>query len=101
MIFIIDNGESYSDHRTFFVRAHSDFRNWFGLQFLPWCQRSLYHSDYFILAESESLTWRSQDKTMSACEFFDKHDKQWLTENDPLPMLPDSVIADEDKVSNR
>lgn len=101
MIFIIDNGESYSDHRIFFVRAHPSFRDWFGLQFLPWCHRSNFCSDYFILAESESLTWRAKDKTMSALEFFDRHDKDFMTENDKLPMLPDLVIADEDKIPNR
>lgn len=101
MIFIIDNGESYSDHRTFFVRAHPSFRDWFGFQFLPWCQRSLHYSDYFILAESESLTWRAKDKTMTAHEFWEKHNKNWVVEDNPLPTLPDSVIADEDKVPNR
>ena len=78
MIFIIDNGYSYSDHIIFFVNAHSDFRLEFC--FLPW-------SELEGEGEAESLIWRN--KKMFAIEFFHEWNKN------SLPMLPDSILNTE------
>ena len=36
MIFILDNGESYSNHALFFVDAPDDFESWFNGVYRPW-----------------------------------------------------------------
>jgi hypothetical protein len=36
VIFILDNGESYSNHALFFVDAPDDFESWFNGVYRPW-----------------------------------------------------------------
>ena len=36
MIFIIDNGEDYSDHQLYFIDAPASFETWFNGPFKSW-----------------------------------------------------------------
>ena len=36
MIFIFDNGKTYSDHALYFVEAPADFEQWFNSVYRPW-----------------------------------------------------------------
>jgi hypothetical protein len=38
MIYIVDNGQDYSDHRMYFVEAPQDFGQWWREKFEPWAK---------------------------------------------------------------
>jgi len=42
VIFILDNGESYSNHALFFVDAPEDFGSWFDGVYRPWIDGAEY-----------------------------------------------------------
>ena len=42
MIFVLDNGESYSNHALYFVEAPDDFGTWFNEVYRPWVDGSEY-----------------------------------------------------------
>jgi hypothetical protein len=56
MIYVIDNGEAYSNHTLYFVEAPDDFGTWFNEVYRPWVEGAEYRP-LMIVATTNALAW--------------------------------------------
>src|ERR1019366_10366402 len=56
MIYVIDNGESYSDQTLYFVEGPEDFGAWFNDVYRPWVEGAEYRP-LMIVATTSTLAW--------------------------------------------
>jgi hypothetical protein len=56
MIYVIDNGEAYSNHTLYFVEAPDDFGAWFNEVYRPWVDGSE-TAPLMIMGRTSDLTW--------------------------------------------
>jgi hypothetical protein len=56
MIYVIDNGESYSNHTLFFVEAPDDFGAWFNEVYRLWVEGAEYRP-LMIVGTTNALAW--------------------------------------------
>ncbi len=59
MIFIFDNGESYSNHALYFVDAPEDFGTWFNDVYRPWIDGAEYRP-LMIVATAPAIERRER-----------------------------------------
>jgi hypothetical protein len=59
VIFILDNGESYSNHALFFVDAPEDFAEWFNGVYRPWIDGAEYRP-LMIVATAAAIERRER-----------------------------------------
>ncbi len=57
MIYILDNGEPYSNHTLYFVEAPDDFGAWFNEVYRPWVEGAEYRP-LMIVGTTNALAWR-------------------------------------------
>jgi hypothetical protein len=57
MIYVIDNGQSYSNQTLYFVEAPEDFGAWFNEVYQPWVESAEYRP-LMIVATTSALAWR-------------------------------------------
>ncbi len=91
MIFILDNGEDYSDHCLVFVDAPASFEEWFNGQFAAW-RRNLYAVAAVI---DGTLTERDGVGLMTAREFWTmKRKRKWHNGIEIKPEYPPPLPGD-------
>jgi hypothetical protein len=56
MIYVIDNGESYSNHILYFVEAPEDFGTWFNDVYRPWVKGAEYRP-LMIVGTANAVAW--------------------------------------------
>lgn len=90
MIYIIDNGESYSDHGIYFVDAPRDFEKWWKDEYLPW-QESNYRS-WKILGCAKSVDWWSGG-CQTVDEFLKSELRRWEHDDNQRPLYMTEAAA--------
>jgi hypothetical protein len=81
MIYVIDNGEEYDDHRIYFVEAPESFRTWFETTLLPWqratLEKSLQDRAWFkmhsLICIAKDVAWMTEGYSISAESYLAKN----------------------------
>ena len=91
MIYVVDNGLSYSSHALRFVEAPEDFGTWFTETLVPWLDlHDLLGGGQKIVGSCSTITWIEKwgMSTMSFQDFLKEHIEDETFDTNPPEIRP-------------